>query len=334
MDAPDAAKEHPLVRDLVRHPTRWRIWPAVAIVRWLQKRLPNAPRLVFRSQPSLSFAASEVRDLRFHDDRVDLVLNAPGLATAGSPLPASDIARVIEDHCDGGALSAWLDGPGDRFMHVLEEVQMRSSPAYALVAGGRVEAFALIRDLLGRSTPLTTGPEGALRAADDEEPSAGVREGGPLACKEPEGALALAALFVGPVSASGLRGLFHAFTGLPARVEEFAGAEIATARPARIGAPMGLILGASCELPAAAVEVHIEGGAQPRAQAWARTASRRRSLHLLATAYVGADSPEVRLFLWLDGCNVPPAALGNGTALGGLAVLGTSDVPVRLPLAL
>ena len=309
---------HPLVRDLLRHPHRWRIWPAVAILRWLQRRMSNAPRLVFRSQPSLSFAASEVRDLRFRDDRMDLVLNAPGLATAGSALPASDIERIIADHHEGGALGTWLDGPGDRFMHLLEDVQMESNPAFALVAGKRVAAFALARDLVGRSAPLTAGGDGALDATGDGEP---------------EGALALAALFLGPVSASGLRGLFQAFTRLPVRVVEFTGAQTATARPARVGAPMGLILGVSCELPAAGVEIHIEGGTHREAPAWARSAARRRSLHLLATAYIGAVSPEARLFLVLDGTNAPPATLDKDTALGGLAVLGTSDVPVRLPLA-
>ncbi len=314
-DHPD---QHPLVRDLLLHPYRWRIWPAVAILRWLQRRMSNAPRLVFRSQPSLSFAASEVRDLRLHDDRMDLVLNAPGLATAGSPLPASDIARIIADDYEGGALGTWLDGPGDRFMHLLEDVQMRSNTAFALGAGGRVEAFALIRDLVGRSAPLNAGGNGTLDTTNGQEP---------------DGALALAALFLGPVSASGLRGLVQAFTRLPARVVEFAGARIATARPARVGAPMGLMLGVRCELPSAGVDIHIEGGTHPEAPAWAGSARRRRSLHLLATAYIGAVSPEARLYLWLDGANVPPAALGKDTALGGLAVLGTSAVPVRLPLA-
>ena len=310
--------QYPLVRNLLIRPYRWRIWPAVAILRWLQRCLPNAPRLVFRSQPSLSFAASEVCDLRLADDRMDLVLNAPGLATAGSPLPASDIARIIADHYEGGALATWLDGPGDRFMHVLEDVQLRNNAAFALAAGERVEAFALARDFVGRSAPLTAGPDGTLDATGDEEP---------------DGALALAALFLGPVSAAGLRGLFRAFTRLPARVVESTGAEIDTARPALVGAPMGLILGMSCELPSAGVEIHIDGGTHREARAWARSAVRRRSLHLLATAYIGAVSPKARLFLILDGANAPPAALGSDTALGGLAVLGTSDVPVRLPLA-
>ena len=200
----------------------------------------------------------------------------------------------------------------------LEDVQMRSNPAFALAAGGRVEAFALARDFVGRSAPLRAGADGTLDATGDEEP---------------DGALALAALFLGPVSASGLRGLVEAFTRLPARVVEFAGATTVTARPARVGDPMGLVLGVRCELPSAGVEVHIEGGTHREAPAWARSAARRRSLHMLATAYIGAASPEARLFLTLDGANAPPAALGQDTALGGLAVLGTSEVPVRLPLA-
>ena len=73
---------------------------------------------------------------------------------------------------------------------------MRSNPAFALVAGERVEAFALARDLVGRSAPLNAGGDGTLEATGDEEP---------------DGALALAALFLGPVSASGLRGLVQAF---------------------------------------------------------------------------------------------------------------------------
>ena len=109
--------------------------------------------------------------------------------------------------------------------------------------------------------------------------------------------------------------------------------QAATAGPACVGAPMGLSLGMSCELPSAGVEIHIEGGTHREAPVWARSAARRRSLHLLATAYIGAVSPKARLFLWLDGINAPPAALGKDTTLGGLAVLGTSDVPVRLPLA-
>ena len=48
--------------------------------------------------------------------------------------------------------------------------------------------------------------------------------------------------------------------------------------------------------------------------------------------YLGTPLPRVRLFLRLDVDNVPPAAAHTGTALGGLAVLGTPSRPVRLPL--
>ena len=188
--------QHPLVRDLLLHPHRWRIWPAVAILRWLQRRMSNAPRLVFRSQPSLSFASSEVRDLRLHDDRMDLVLNAPGLATAGSPLPASDIARIIADQHEGGALGTWLDGPGDRFMHLLEDVQMRSNPAFALVAGGRVESLRAgsrprraIRavDRWRRWHPRRHGRRGARRRAGPggAVPRSGLGVGAWAGCSRP-----------------------------------------------------------------------------------------------------------------------------------------------------
>ena len=312
--------QHPLVRDLMLNPTRWRIWPAVAVLRWLQRLMESpAPKLVFRSHPSLGFAASEVRDIMFKDDEIDIVLNAPGLATAGSPMPAADIARIIADYYGSGALSTWLDGPGDRFMHVLEDVQMRTDPAYALLAGGGIEAFALARDMVGRSAPLNARRGGEFYDSDSAQP---------------EGAVGLAGLFLGPTSASGLSGVIHAFTGLRVRVREFAGADIDIARPSRIGEPFGLMLGTSCRLPSAGVEIHIDGGDREEAQAWAREATRRASLHLLAAAYIGAPSPSVRVYLHLDGRNTPPAALDNETALGGLALLGHSNVDVSLPLAL
>ena len=311
--------QHPLVRDLMLNPSRWRIWPAVAVLRWLQRRMESpAPRIVFRSHPSLGFAASEVRDIMLKDDEIGIVLNAPGLATAGSPMPDADIARIIADYYRGGALCTWLDGPGDRFMHVLEDVQMRTDPAYALLAGGGIEAFALARDIVGRSAPLNARRGAELYDSDSAQP---------------QGAVGLAGLFLGPASASGLSGLIHALTGLPVRVREFAGAEIDVARPSRIGEPLGLMLGASCRLPSAGVEIHIDGGDRQEAQAWAREATRRASLHLLATAYIGAPSPSVRVYLRLHGGNTPPAALDNETALGGLAVLGHSNVDVSLPIA-
>ena len=317
-DEPDPGR-HPLVQDLVLNPSRWRIWPAVAVLRWLQRRMQSGtPRLVFRSRPSLSFAGSEVHDILFRPEHIDLVLNAPGLAAAGSALPTADIARIVADYLDGGALSAWLDGPGDRFMHLLEDAQLRNNPAYALMAGGQVDALSLASDLVGGSAPLTAGSGGKL-----EDP------GG----RQPEGAVGLAGGFLGPASASGLSALLQAFTGLPTQVDEFAGATITTARPAYIGGPFGRMLGTRCRLPTAGVEINLEGGDDPRTQAWAREALRRQSLHLLASQYVGAPSPEARLYLWLDVGNAPPAALDGNAALGGLAVLGESTERVRLPLA-
>ena len=317
--APDHNDDaHPLVRDIMLHPRRWRIWPATAVLRWLQRRLPSgARRIVFRSRPSLGFPASEVDDLRLGRERMELVLNAPGLAAPGSPLPLSDIARIVADYREGGALSTWLDGPGDRFMHLVELSQLQTNPAYALLTGERVEAYAVVADLVGRSAPLSAERGGRLSAPADAEP---------------EGAVGLASLFTGTISAAGLTGLFQAFTSLPARVVEFAGAVVEIGEPARVGARFGMMLGLRCRMPAAGVEVHLDGGSLAPAQEWARDPARRRSLHTLATAYVGAPSPHVRILLSLDADNAPPAALDGHAALGGLAVLGPADARVELPL--
>ena len=314
-DDPDA---HPLVRDIMLNPRRWRIWPATAVLRWMQRRLKSgARRIVFRSSPSLGFPASEVEDLQLGRNTIGLVLNAPGLAAPGSPLPSSDILRIAADYRDQGPLSMWLDGPGDRFMHIVELAQLRTNPAYALLTGERVQAFALIADMVGRSAPLSAERGGRLSAPAEAEP---------------EGAVGLASLFTGSISATGLAGVYQAFTGLPTRIVEFAGAVVEIGQPARIGAPLGAMLGLRFRLPAAGVEVRLDGGSRCEAQEWARDPERRRSLHLLATAYVGAPSPTVRILLSLNADNVPPAALDGGSALGGLAVLGPVDERVDLPI--
>ena len=316
-DGPDPAR-HPLVQDLVLNPGRWRIWPAVAVLRWLQRRMRSAtPRLVFRSRPSLGFAGSEVHDIQLRAEHIDLVLNAPGLAASGSALPTADIARIIADYLGGGALAAWLDGPGDRFMHLLEDAQLQNNPAYALMAGDHVEMLTLTADLVGRSAPLTAVAGGELKASGKDQPS---------------GALAFSGAFLGAASASGLRALFRAFTGLTTDVEEFSGGTVPIGRPARMGLAFGRMLGLSCELPSAGIAIHIRGGGDPAAPAWVRDPRRRRSLHLLAESYIGAPSPEARVYLWLNPDNAPPAALDGTTAFGGLAVLGHSSQPVRLPI--
>lgn len=312
------AMSHPLAQDLMLKPTRWRVWPAVAVIRWLQRKLRRERRrLIYRSEPSLGFAASEVRDLALHSEYIELTLSTPGLAAAGSPLPPSDIFRIISDRRDGGALSFWLDGISDGFMHVLEAMQSQSNAAFALLTGGQIEAHTVVADMVGRSAPLRAEPGGALYDTR---------------WRVPEGAIGLVALFLGPISASGLAGLFSAFTTLPVRITEFAGAEVTTRHPARVGRPFGMILGAKCRLPSAGVEVHIEGGSKPNEREWARDPVRRRSLHRLASSYIGAPSPVVRVYLWLDAGNVPPAALAGDTAFGGLAVLGGSDRRVKLPI--
>ena len=314
----DDADSHPLVRDIMLNPRRWRIWPAIAVLRWLQRRLRSgARRIVFRSSPSLGFPASEVEDLHLGRNTIALVLNAPGLAAPGSPLPSSDIVRIAADYRSRGPLSMWLDGPGDRFMHVVELAQLQSSPAYALLTGERVQAFALVADLVGRSAPLSAERGGRLSAPAEAEP---------------EGAVGLAGLFMGAITATGLAGLYRAFTGLPTRIVEFAGAVVDIGEPARVGGPLGLMLGLRCRLPAAGVEVRLDGGSLSAAQDWARDAERRRSLHVLASAYVGAPSPTVRILLSLNADNAPPAALDGGAALGGLAVLGPVEERVELPL--
>lgn len=310
---------HPLVQDLILNPTRWRIWPAVAVLRWLQRRMQKGtPRLVFRSRPSLGFAGSEVHDVMARTAHIDLVLNAPGLAAAGSPLPSADISRIVADYLEGGPLAAWLDGPGDRFMHLLEDAQLQNNPAYALMAGGRVEALSLAADLVGRSAPLAARAGGDLRAPDTDTPT---------------GAAGLAGAFLGAPSASGLRALFQAFTGLAVEVEEFSGATVPIARPARVGLRVGMMVGMSCRLPSAGVAINLDGADDEAALAWAREPVRRESLHRLATSYIGAPSPEARIFLLLDADAAPAAALDGGAALGGLAVLGRGSQRVRLPLA-
>lgn len=316
--------DHPLVRDILLEPSRWRIWPAVAVLRWLLRRASGATmRMVYRSRPALRFATAEVDDVAIVPHGVELTLTAPGVAAHGSPLPPSDIARIIADQRRGGGLAGWLDSLCDRFMHVVETAQRRHNAGFAVATGAQVEGHTAVADLAGRSMPLGAHPGGVLAPANR-----GV--GGEFATL---GGLGLAALFFGTPSASGLAQTVSAFTGLPVHVEEFAGADVAVLRPARLGAPIGAMLGRTCELPAAGIDVVVDGGRDPRAQAWARDARRRASLGYLVRTYIGSASPEARVFLLLDVGNAPPATLDAYTSLGGLAVLGEADETVRLPLA-
>ena len=325
-DAPEPSRDpalgHPLVQSLMLDPSRWRIWSAVAVLRWVQRRSGmnvevDPLRLVYKSYPSLSFSPSEVRDIALLPDRVEIVLNAPGLASDGSPLPTSDVARIVADHRRGGAMSSWLDAITDVFVHALESMLARSRAAFSIATGGGVDAHLLASQLAGRTASLFARADGAL---------------GPGMARECSGAIGFTGMFLGPPSASGLRSLCEAFTGLEVRVEEFSGVDLPISRPSRIGRPIGGLLGRRCRLPSSGVVVHLDGGSDVSAQRWASERVRRRALHMLAVSYVGGVLPVVRIVLWLDAGNAPPAALRCGASIGGLLVLGRAKRRVRLRL--
>ena len=319
-EAGGATPSHPLAADLLLDPTRWSLWPAVAILRWLLRESRGKRRgLMYRSAPSLGFPASEVRDVVVGTDGIDLTLTSPGIASPGSPLPTSDIARIVADtYSPGrGALAAWLDGPGDRFMQALEAARSRYSAAFSLATGATgMDALRQTACLVGRSAPLRADPGHRL----DEG-----------LWVEPEGAAGLGACFLGHPSARGLAEAAGAFTGLPVRVEEFSGARVRVMRPARLGAPMMRMLGTHCTLSTAGIDVIVDGGTDARARRWAKDPVRRRSLRLLCGRYVANRSISAGLFLDLRSGNTEPATLGE-SALGGMAVLGHPSTTVRLPL--
>lgn len=309
---------HPLAQDIVLNPTGWLIWPAVAVLRWLLKRAAkDARRIIYRSEPSLNFPPSEINDIAVDADGIELILNSPGLAAAGSALPSADVERVIKDKRKGGALADFLDGTGDRFMHALETSQTRNNAAFSLAVGGRIESLVLAANLVGRSAPLTAFSGGELSA---DRRSA------------PEGAVGLASMYMGPISATRMEDLFHAVTRLPVRVREFTGAEIPVLKPARVGGRIGAMLGRRCIQPEAGVEVIINGGSDVEAVEWAASSARRRSLHLLANSFVGSPCPSVSLFLLLSANNVPSATLDDQATLGVLSVLGEAQLPTFIPL--
>ena len=83
----------------------------------------------------------------------------------------------------------------------------------------------------------------------------------------------------------------------------------------------------------AGIEVHIDGDGSEDASKWALHKVRRRSLHTLASIYVGSGTPTVRFLLWLDPEGVPEGRLDGTTALGGMAVLGSATSRIALPIA-
>lgn len=307
---------HPLILDLLLEPANWQIWPAVAALRWMLRQRGKTTDVIYRCKPSLRFASSEIVDVALTGEGVVLTLEAPGIAGPGSLLPTSDIARIIEDDLTGGGLGRWLDGPTDRFMHAVEVAKGQYQAAFALATGGKIAALDSIASLVGRSAPLSSRGDGRLSDTWREEP---------------EGAVGLAGLFVGPVSAAGLAELFQAFTRLPVEVRENAGAEVTVLHPATVGGTFNAMLGTTCRMDAAGIEVTLDGGDCPTNQAWAREPSRRRALYLLAQSYIGSSNPAVRIILRLERENVPPATLGEA-AFGGLALLGEANEAVFLPL--
>ena len=312
---------HPLAQGLLLEPTAWRLWPAVAVLRWLLEGNTSEERQIFyRAIPSLKFASSEIVEVAFDSRGFDLYLSAPGIASPGSALPTADVERIIADFQRGGGIAAWLDAINDRFMHAVESSVARSNTAFALATSGRFHELGLFGNMAGSTAPLTATATGVVQSNGWME--------------EPAGAIGLGRLFLGPISASGLAALFEAMTELPTRVEEFTGGEVAVLRRMRIGSPLGGgMLGSSCFLAAAGIRIIIDGRSGSEAREWARNRERRRSLHKLASSYIGSSSPSVEIFLELPPDAISPAALDGSTAIGGLAILGKAGSDVRIPLA-
>ena len=288
------------------------LWAAVAAARRGEADSEEAPRPVaYRSRPSLRFAPAEVEEVAELPGRIELTLGALGLASTGTALPGSDIERIARTP----PLAEWLDGILDRFMQTVEDAHARSSEAFALARGGESEALRQIAFLAGRSAPLAASPASGLSCSV-------------LA----RGAAALGAWFVGTPTATGLEGLTGAFTGLPARVRERTGAMLPNLDPARIGDPIGGLLGGRVRLPEAGADVIVEGVGSAEALGWGSDPVKRESLRALVDAYVGGPLPKVRIGIRVDGRSVPRAALDGNACLGGVCVLGKRGGVRVLPI--
>ncbi len=305
-----AALRHPLVQDLLLNPTRWRLWPAMAILRWLQRQMrKNRIRVVYRTRPTLSFPASEIADIYFvRPNELQIVVNALGLANAGSALPSADIARIIADYRSGGALSLWLDMVADRMLHAAETSVARSVSPFACAMGGFPEAVSVLPSLVGHDGVLAESrPDGLSPSL-----AAGARR-----------LTALGALFLGVPTAHGLARAFEGFTSLHARVIEFTGAPLDVSRPARLGAGFGRVLGSRRIVAEAGVTVRLNDGPTCEdAVAWASDPVQIRSLYELARTYIGDASPEPSIELVVRIDELSPLAPGARNALlGGCAML-------------
>ena len=309
-----AALRHPLVQDLLLNPTRWRLWPAMAILRWLQRQMrKNSIRIVYRTRPTLSFPASEIADIYFvRSNELQIVVNALGLANAGSALPSADIARIIADYRSGGALSLWLDMVADRMLHAAETSVARSVSPFACAMGGFPEADSVLPSLVGHDGVLAESRPDGLSLSR----RAGARR-----------LTALGALFLGVPTAHGLARAFEGFTSLHARVIEFTGAPLDVSRPARLGAGFGRVLGSRRIVAEAGVTVRLNDGPTCEdAVAWASDPVRIRSLYELARTYIGDASPEPSIELVVRTDELSPFAPGARNALlGGCAMLNLAQ---------
>ena len=251
---------------------------------------------------------------------MEIVLTAPGLASHGSALPMVDIARIVADTNapGGGALSKWLDGPLDGFMQVLEAARIRHNGSFALASGlPETEAHRWVAEIAGSSAPLARDRGGRLANSFR---------------RRPDGALGLASPFVGTPSAAGLAAAVAGYSGLPTHVDEFTGASVRIQRPVQMGGPLLRMLGRRCDLPAAGVDVVVDGGDRPEGATLAERQVRRAALRDLCAAYIGSPSIQARLFVELEPEVIEPAQLGRAE-LGGLAVLGRPASRLRIPLA-
>ena len=310
--APSAAR--PLGPPLPGGPRPWKLWSAVATARRLAKEGGGvAPRLVYRSRPSLRFRPSEIGEVAACGDRIDLTLGAPGLASPGSALPSSDVERIARVP----ALAEWLDGSLDRFMQAVEDAQLRSSEAFALASGAQSEALRWIAFLAGGSAPLAAAPAAGLACSVLARGGAG-----------------LGAWFIGGPSAAGLAGLLRAYTGLRVRVRERTGAVLPNLEPARVGSEIGGLLGRRVRVADAGVDVILDATDDPEAAGWGADPVKRASLRTLLDAYVGGPLPKVRIGIRVDGESIPAAAFDGNACLGGICVLGRVRRRRVLPITL
>ena len=305
-----AAIQHPLVQDLLLNPTRWRLWPAMAMIRWLQRQMRKSRiRVVYRGRPTLSFPASEIADISFvRPDELQVVVNALGLANAGSALPSADIARIIADYRSGGALTMWLDMVTDRMLHAAEASVAQSVSPFACAMGEFPEADSVLPSLVGHDGVLSESPRSGLSTSR----WTGARR-----------LSALGALFLGVPTAHGLARAFEGFTSFHARVIEFTGAPLEVSRPARLGAGFGRVLGARRIVAEAGVTVRLnDGPICEDAVAWASDPVRIRSLYELARAYIGDSSPKPSIELVVRTDELSPLSPGSRNALlGGCGML-------------